>query len=374
VSTTSVESPPIFEQGSTYSAEQLRHAFGTLLQRGSSIGSVVGGLVGSGDMLVTAGSGMQVLVAPGEAWITGSSTSTQGGYYARVTSSTALAISASNASNPRIETIIAQIKDKSYAGTEETFSVSVVVGTAEAGATLANLKGAGAVPASSLVLAYMLVPAKAVSIEAANVENRATLAGIGLSPLPMTTHSSSGTMKSGEAWEMDSTATVTLGAPFLGSEYELFSNSISTTTVKPASGAIYGQFVSGASTITLLPLQGVRIRGDGLNYLIVAGEPKREAVYSAIASPSEGEKLAPSPTRSALVIFRATFTAGGGKTNSVLIKVGGVNLPALNGGTAEGEGVARVTFIVPPAQEWEWVKTVGTAKAPSEVEASTLVL
>lgn len=166
-----VESPPFALQGSTYPAEQTRRALGTLLQRGASIGSIVSGLVGSTDMQVTAGSGMQVLVAPGEAWVSGTSTATQSGMYCRVTSSTALAISASSESFPRIDTIIAKCIDKAYAGTEETFSVAVVAGTAESGATLANKKGAGAVPASSMVLAYVLVPAKATSIEAADIEN-----------------------------------------------------------------------------------------------------------------------------------------------------------------------------------------------------------
>jgi hypothetical protein len=177
-----VESPASFLQGSTYSAEVLRHVFGTLLARGANIGSIVGGLVNATDMQVTAGSGMQVLVGTGEAWINGTSVSTQGGYLGRVTSSTALAISASDESNPRIETIIAQVKDKAMAGGEETFTVSVVVGTAESGATLANKKGAGAVPASSLVLAYVLVPAKAVTISGANIENVAALIDGGLPP------------------------------------------------------------------------------------------------------------------------------------------------------------------------------------------------
>jgi hypothetical protein len=167
----SVETPGAFNQEKTYSAEVLRHAFGTLLQRGSSIGNIVGGLVGATDMQVTAGSGLQVLVGTGEAWIPGSSVSTQGGYLGRVTSSTALSISGANESKPRIETIIAQIKDKGVTGTEDTFSVSVVVGTATSGATLANKAGAGAVPASSLVLAYVLVPEKAVSILSADIEN-----------------------------------------------------------------------------------------------------------------------------------------------------------------------------------------------------------
>jgi hypothetical protein len=122
-------------------------------------------------MQVTAGSGMQVKVAAGEAWVPGTSTATQSGYYGRVTSSTALSVATSSESNPRIDTIIAKVIDKAYAGTEETFSVAVITGTAESGATLANKKGAGAVPASSLVLAYVLVPAKASSIENADIEN-----------------------------------------------------------------------------------------------------------------------------------------------------------------------------------------------------------
>jgi len=174
-----VESPPGFEQESTYGAVVLRRAFGTLLQRGASIASIAGGLVGSTDMQVTAGSGMQVLVGTGEAWVPGTSSATQSGYYCRVESSTALAIAASSESNPRIDTIIAQVTDKAYAGSTQTFSVAVITGTAESGATLANKKGAGAVPASSMVLAYVLVPAKAVSVVSGDIENVATVAGPG---------------------------------------------------------------------------------------------------------------------------------------------------------------------------------------------------
>ena len=173
---------PAFLQDEEYSAESLRHVIGTLLARGSAIGSIVGGLVGSTDMQVTAGSGMQVLVATGEAWIPGTSVSTQGGYLGRVTSSTALAISAASESNPRIETIIAQIQDKAVAGGTDSFSVSVVVGTATSGATLANKLGAGSVPASSLVLAYVLVPSKAVLIVSGDIENVAKLVIGSLSP------------------------------------------------------------------------------------------------------------------------------------------------------------------------------------------------
>jgi hypothetical protein len=167
-------------QAATYPAEQTRRTVTTLLQRGASIGSIAGGLVGSTDMQVTAGTLLQVLVGTGEAWVPGSSSAVQSGYYCRVTSSTALSIAASSESNPRIDTVIAKCVDESYAGSGTTFAVAVITGTAESGATLANKKGAGAVPASSLVLAYVLVPAKATSIEAANIENVATQAYPGL--------------------------------------------------------------------------------------------------------------------------------------------------------------------------------------------------
>jgi hypothetical protein len=178
-----VETYPSFLQDEEYSGETLRHVFGTLLARGSAIGSIVGGLVASTDMQVTAGSGMQVLVATGEAWIPGTSVTTQGGYLGRVTSSTALAISAASESNPRIETIIAQVQDKAVAGGTDSFSVSVVVGTATSGAKLEGGgkpgAGVGSVPASSLVLAYVLVPSKAVSIVSGDIENVAALVSIG---------------------------------------------------------------------------------------------------------------------------------------------------------------------------------------------------
>lgn len=144
---------------------------GTLLARGANPGSITGGLVGATDMKVTAGSGMQVLVAVGEAWINGTSNSVQGGYLGRVTSSTALAISASSESNNREDTIIAQVKDAAVAGGESTFSVSVVTGTAESGVTKGSRKGVGAVPASSLVLGYVFVEKKAVSIVSGDIEN-----------------------------------------------------------------------------------------------------------------------------------------------------------------------------------------------------------
>jgi hypothetical protein len=172
----SSESPAGFNQNSSYGAEQLRRAFGSLLQRGSTIGSVVGGVVAVGDMQITApGSGMSCNIAPGEAWIPGSSSATQSGYYARVSSTTNLAIAASSPSLPRVDTICAVITDSAYSGATNTFTPVVVTGTPTAGATLSDLSGVGSQPASSLILGYVLVPAAATSIVSGDIANVAGL-------------------------------------------------------------------------------------------------------------------------------------------------------------------------------------------------------
>jgi len=177
-----VETPPFSLQASNYSAEVTRRAIYALLARGGTIGSVVGGLVGAGDMLITAGSGMQVLVAPGEGIIPGSTSATQSGYYGRVSSSTALAIAASDPTNPRVDRVVALVKDAAYTGTENLFTVAVLTGTPTSGATLGNRETHGypAAPASSLTLGPVLVPAKASSIVSGDIENVAPLLNLGL--------------------------------------------------------------------------------------------------------------------------------------------------------------------------------------------------
>lgn len=171
----SAESPPAFTQNSSFGAEQTRRAITSLLARGSTVGSIVGGLVAAGDMQISAGGGMSVNVAPGEAWVAGSTSSSQGGYYTRVISSMNLPVAASNPTNPRIDAVVAMVVDKAYGGSApDSFAPAVLTGTATAGATLGNLNGAPALPTSSLLLGYVLVPASASSIVTGDVSNRAS--------------------------------------------------------------------------------------------------------------------------------------------------------------------------------------------------------
>ena len=148
----------------------IRRALGTLL-------GPAGGIVTAGDLAVTqqATPNMSVLMGVGQCWVSGTQTATQGSYYGRNAAAVTLAIAAANVSNPRIDTIIVQVQDAEYSGSLKQMAPAVLTGTPTSGATLANLTGAATVPASSLVIAYVLVPAGATSIVTADIANVAAV-------------------------------------------------------------------------------------------------------------------------------------------------------------------------------------------------------
>ncbi len=167
----SLQNPPFALQAATvlHGAKLFRDAV-------SSLVGPTGGVVTAGDFATSEhiAANSSVNVAVGQAWVPGTLATDAGLYYIRNTATVNLPISASDSTNPRVEKIVLRIKDSSYAGTEDEAALEVIKGTATGGATLANKTGVGATPASSLVLAYVLVPAKATSIVAANIENVAT--------------------------------------------------------------------------------------------------------------------------------------------------------------------------------------------------------
>jgi hypothetical protein len=177
-----VETPAFANQSGGYTAEQSRRAIFAAYARtaANSPGIIAGGLLSTADLQLTApGSGMSVNVSTGECIIGGSEGGAQGGYYARGTSTTNLSIAAANATNPRIDTVCATISDAGYTeptgGSGNQWTPQVVTGTATATASLANLLGAAALPLSSLLLGYVLVPATAVNIITADIANKATV-------------------------------------------------------------------------------------------------------------------------------------------------------------------------------------------------------
>jgi hypothetical protein len=69
-------------------------------------------------------------------------------------------VGAADATNPRVDTVVADTTSG---------AVSVIAGTATAGASTFTLTGRGTVPANRVVLAYVVVPATATNLTAANV-------------------------------------------------------------------------------------------------------------------------------------------------------------------------------------------------------------
>jgi hypothetical protein len=180
-----VESPPWALQAGSYPAEQTRRAVFMWAARtaANTPGILQGGLASATDCQVTApGSGLSVNVSTGEMLIPGNEGGTQGGAYARVSSTTNAVVSTANPTNPRIDRIVALMSDAGYTeptgGSGSQWAISVVTGTATAGASLANLSGAAAVPGSSLLLANLLVPAAASNIITADIANKAIVVGL----------------------------------------------------------------------------------------------------------------------------------------------------------------------------------------------------
>lgn len=155
----SVETPPMANENAAagYGAEQSRRAwFVDYLS--------TGGVINAGDLLVSVGSGLSVNVAVGQVLIPGTSSTTQGLYFGQNMSTTNLTLATANGTNPRIDMICATVQDSAYAGANDLWELQAVTGTPTSGATLSNLSGAPALPVSSLLIAYVLVPANAVSL------------------------------------------------------------------------------------------------------------------------------------------------------------------------------------------------------------------
>ncbi|MGO9974404.1 MAG: hypothetical protein ACLP01_16690 [Solirubrobacteraceae bacterium] len=169
-----LEASPWIIDGTTIDAETIRRAVGTLI-------NPAGGVVTPGDLTVAAQStpNMSCQVGTGQAWVAGTSTATQSLYYAMNKAAVTVSISAANPSNPRLDQIIVQVLDKEYAGDSTEMQFAVVVGTPTSGASLTNLVGLGSVPASSLVLAYVLVPAGTTAITTGDISNLVVPVGPG---------------------------------------------------------------------------------------------------------------------------------------------------------------------------------------------------
>jgi hypothetical protein len=174
--------PPGFLQnaGNVHTAEITRDAFSSTIALPRSGGSLVprGGVVPDlGGVLAVTQNGtpnMSVNVASGHIYVPGTESGKQGVYSCLNDATLNVTIAAADPSQPRIDIIVAQIRDAFYSGASNDFRIVAVTGTP------AGSPSAPATPANSLVIATIAVAAGVTSIVNANItDNRYYLTTVG---------------------------------------------------------------------------------------------------------------------------------------------------------------------------------------------------
>jgi hypothetical protein len=121
--------------------------------------------------------------------------------------------------------------------------------------------------------------------------------------------------------------------------------------------SIIGDFFNNA-TATLTEHQHLRLQSDGTNWLITAGEPKREQTVESKASIGELIPQTISASRPALVTATVwQGSAGGAKflvgpTSVLAASVGEV----FEGATGGANGKSTITFLVPAGYVWKYAE------------------
>jgi len=163
-----VTNPPVFIQGGSHPAEDVRRMFAALTKDDE-------GVVAASDMAVAEKGtpDMSVDISAGRAWIKGTESTFQGTYFVESRAAENVAVTAADATNPRIDLVVAKVEDSVESGAVDAWSLVVVAGT-PAGSPVAPAQ-----PASSLLLATVAVAALASSIVDANITQSTSTLGTG---------------------------------------------------------------------------------------------------------------------------------------------------------------------------------------------------
>lgn len=119
---------------------------------------------------VSAGAGMTVVVNGGAAVVASGISSAEGGYRVAMMSPATLTVATADSANPRVDLVCITISD--LGTSSSTTVVQVLTGTPAPGANLSNLTGAAVGPASTLNLAYVLVPATSTSVTSEDISDQ----------------------------------------------------------------------------------------------------------------------------------------------------------------------------------------------------------
>jgi len=163
------QTPPYVLQNASHQAKLFRQTSSTIVDNE--------GVINSTSLLVAAKAvpDMSVDIAAGSCWVYGDYATDAKYYFAYNDGSVNVAIAAADASNPRIDIIIAQINDSAYSGSTDDWELKVVTGT-PAGSPVAPTT-----PSSALILATIAVGAGATTIISGNVTDSRVISEVTIS-------------------------------------------------------------------------------------------------------------------------------------------------------------------------------------------------
>lgn len=138
----------------------------------------VAGVADPAHLLVTQNGtpNMSVNVAAGRVVVDGTENALQGVYHCVNDATKNVTIAAADATNPRIDLIVARVRDASYSGVTNAWAIEAVTGTPAATPV------APATPANSYVLAQISVPANATAITNSQITDRRSSLIVGGNP------------------------------------------------------------------------------------------------------------------------------------------------------------------------------------------------
>jgi hypothetical protein len=333
--------PPIALQnaGSTHTAETLRNALITLLSGPSTANAMTprGGvhvLYGGAFAVSQNGSpNMTVNVASGLACVPGTEGAKQGGYFVVNDATKNVTIAAANASLPRIDVICLQVQDSFYSGVANTWTITVVTGTA-AGSPVAP-----AVPNDALKIAQVAVGANVTSIVNANISDfRPTLTAAG------------GIMRAFGTTERDALPAygglAVWRTDIAGGLLQIY-NGTAYQDYSPAFSAFVGESRNNSTNTTSTGTEAI---GTTVTWTAVAGARYKVSWYGSVQSNisadigrvrirhQSGVSLTSGGTQDAIRTY--VSTAGEGKMQTLMATISG-----LTGGTqyTAGSTIQRIT-------------------------------
>jgi hypothetical protein len=159
-----LRTPPSWLQNGSHSAENDRLTTQALWGR-TGVGK-------TGDLIVTASSGMVLSVSSGWAIILGTYATNQGAYIAYNDAAASVTITTANPTLSRIDLVCVTVSDSAYTGTTNTVAFNVVAGTPAASPTVPST------PINSIALAQVAVGAGVTTISSGNITDKRVRAAI----------------------------------------------------------------------------------------------------------------------------------------------------------------------------------------------------